>query len=162
MDQMQPEDRTPPPEASAYAPPRAMSERSWFGRNWFWVVPLAVLVPFCACGILCGGILFGTFATLKSSTPYRMAVDEVRQSDEVREMVGQPMEMSYFPSGNIHVEGSGAGEANFDFTVSGPDGTAHVHAEAVREAGEWRIERLEVTPAGNADGKVTLVPRNAN
>src|SRR5690606_12393442 len=116
MDDTQP-GSTPSPEPSAYAPPRATSEGNWFGRNWYWVIPLAVLLPFCACGILCGGLFFGTFATLKTSTPYRMVLDEVQQSDEVRQMVGQPMEMSYFPTGNIHVDGSGAGNANFDFSV---------------------------------------------
>jgi hypothetical protein len=49
-----------------------------------------------------------------------------------------------------------SGRASFGFSVSGPKGTARVHAEAVCRNGKWTFRVLEVTPASS--GRTISLP----
>ncbi len=63
------------------------------------------------------------------------------------------------PTGNFSFNtnnGVASGMANFDFSVRGPKGTAHVHAEARCLDGKWGFGVLDVTPAGS--GRVISLP----
>lgn len=50
-------------------------QRSWFGRNWFWLIPLGCLTPILCCG---GGIVL-LFGMLKSSGAYTQSLERVQQ-----------------------------------------------------------------------------------
>jgi hypothetical protein len=124
--------------------------RGWFSRNLWWLLPavfLALVSPCCCCG----GIFWWVVGSLKSSEPYRMALERVRTDRDVIGQLGEPVaEAGWMPTGNFsyHTDnGVTSGRANFDFSVSGPKGTARVHAEAVCRNGKWVFRILEVTPA---------------
>ena len=124
------------------ATPAARPQRGWLRRNWLWLVPATLLV---LCGGFCIGIFGLVFGMLKSSEPYQMALQRVQTDPRVVQRLGQPIEESgWFPTGQINVEND-RGEARLDFDVAGPDGKAHVHAEARCIAGRWGLTRLEVT-----------------
>jgi len=119
--------------------------RGWWSRNRLWFVPAAVL----GAGVLCGGFWLGIraapFVALKSSEPYAMAFERVRRDPQVIEQLGEPIEAAgWFPSGEVNLR-NGGGNARLEFTVTGPLGTARVHAGARRLAGRWGLNRLEIT-----------------
>ncbi|MGO9906274.1 MAG: cytochrome c oxidase assembly factor Coa1 family protein, partial [Solirubrobacteraceae bacterium] len=122
------------------------------------LLPTTFLVVALPCGC-CGGIFWWVIGALKSSEPYQMALHRVQTAPEVIEQIGEPIEeASWMPSGNFNYSnnnGSASGEANFDFSVRGPKGTAHVHAEALCRDGKWRFSVLEATPAST--GKAILL-----
>ena len=93
---------------------------------------LLVLVSPCLC---CGGIFWWVISSLKSSEPYQMSLERVRTDRDVIGQLGEPIEEAgWMPTGNFSYRtdnGVTSGKASFDFAVSGPKGTARVHAKAV-------------------------------
>ena len=139
------------PTDPANQPVQPLRPRGWLGRHWWWLVPASLLLLVLSCGFW-GGIFVWLVGSLKSSTPYQMALDRVRSDPQVVEKLGQPIEdTSWMPTGNFSyrtINGVASGEANFYFSVSGPKGTAHVHAEARCRDGKWSFRVLTVTPEG--------------
>jgi len=98
-----------------------------------------------ACAGCCGGILLAVFGALKSSPPYQMALEKVRQDKEVIQRLGEPIEeASMFPTGNINFQND-RGEATLSFSVAGPKGKAAVDVKARMVAGKWGLTSLDVT-----------------
>ncbi len=132
---------------------------SWFRRNLWWVLPTAIMVVVLPIGC-CAGIFTWLIGSLKSSEPYQAALERVRTNPQVIEQLGEPIkESSWMPTGNFSYKinnSVASGEATFDFSVAGPKGTAHVHAEARCRDGKWRFLQLQVTLAST--GKVMSLP----
>ena len=58
------------------------------------------------------------------------------------------------PTGNFSSNtnnGVVSGEAQFEFNVTGPNDTAHVHAEAICRSNKWSFRLLEVTLASTGN-----------
>ncbi len=137
----------------------AAVQRGWFSRNVWWMLPAAILVMVspCCCG---GGIFWWVVSSLKSSEPYRMALERVRADRDVIGQIGEPVEETgWLPAGNFAYQtnnGVTSGRANFDFSVSGPKGAARVHAKAVCRNGKWGFRVLQVRPASG--GRTISLP----
>ena len=140
----QPYDPSLPP---AYAAP---PQKGWFGRNWWWAVPGGVLLPICLCGGLCFGGVFSVFQGMKNSEAYKLALEATQQSPEVQEALGEPIEETLVPGGNISTSTTEGGHAVLVFRVKGPKGAAMVETESRRPPGaeQWKLTRLIVTPEG--------------
>jgi hypothetical protein len=122
--------------------------RGWLGRNWIWFVPATLLLLALLCGGCCLGIVGAVFGVLKSSDPYKMALERVQNDPGVIRQLGEPIEEAgWFPMGEVNIRND-QGDARLDFEVAGPQGKAHVHTEARRVASRWGLTRLEVTPEG--------------
>ncbi|MBX3413725.1 MAG: hypothetical protein KF708_13625 [Pirellulales bacterium] len=131
--------------------PTPPPSKNWFGRNWLWFVPVVLLSTGCFCCLGCGGLFFGVLQSLKSSEPYQMTLAHVQSDPEVIELLGEPItDDGYFVGGNISVE-NGDGNATLYFKVKGPNGTAGVSSNAVRETGQWRLTYVEVAPDDGSD-----------
>lgn len=128
----------------------AAVQRGWFFRNLWWMLPAALLALVLPCGC-CGGIVWWVIGSMKSSEPYQMALHRVQTDLQVIDQLGEPIEEAgWMPTGNFsfHTDnGVASGEARFDFSVRGPKGTAHVHADARCRDGKWVFRVLTVTPA---------------
>lgn len=130
------------PYTSAPTQPR---QRGWFARNWFWVVPVLVLIPLLMCGGFIGGIFALVGGVLKSAEPYKTAIERAANSPAVIAKLGEPIEDdTWIPMGNVNFDNYG-GDANLTLQVRGPHGAASVHTVALREAGVWETETLTVT-----------------
>lgn len=114
--------------------------RSWFGRNWFWLVPLVCLLPVLGCG----GLVALLFGMLKGSEPYQQSLRRVQGHAEVRAALGQPVEPSFVVMGSIHYRNRD-GDADLTYDVSGPNGSGTVHVVADKRAGAWTLKTLDVT-----------------
>ena len=138
--------------------PVAPRPRGWLSRNVWWLLPTGFLALVLPCGC-CGGLFVWLIGSLKSSEPYQMALHRVQTVPQVIAVLGKPVEESgLMPTGNFSYHtnnGVASGNATFDFSVSGPKGMAHVHAEAVCRNGKWGFRVLQVTPAST--GRVTLL-----
>ncbi len=122
-------------------------KRSWWGRNWKWLVPLGCLTPLVVCG---GGItliVVVVFGAMKSSDVYKEALERARSSAEVKALLGEPIEPGMMVSGNIEVKND-TGKADLSIPISGPKGSATIRAVADKKAGKWEYSTLEVVPAG--------------
>jgi hypothetical protein len=121
-------------------PPR----RSWFARNWGWVLIFVGAGGFCVCCGGFGGLLMLGTSVLKNSDAFTMALKRTQESPEVQEAIGQPIkDASVIPQGNIDIKNN-TGDAHFEFDVEGPKGRAHVSTRATMENGKWTTTHLEV------------------
>lgn len=140
---------TPPPFPSGpYPSDPTPPRRSWWGRNWKWVVPVGCLTPIILCGGLLTMIFTVAFGTIKSSEPYKQSLAQVQQSADVQAALGTPIEAGWLVGGNIDLE-SANGSANLVYNVSGPKGGATVQAVANKSAGTWTFESISVIDHAN-------------
>jgi hypothetical protein len=132
-------------------------QKSWWGRNWIWVLPVGCLMPLLLC---CGGILsFGLFlfSTLKSTDAYKDAVARATSNAEVKKLLGEPLTVGFWTVGNVQIENA-AGNADLMIPISGPKGSAIIHAVATKSEGKWNFSKLELDGAKGSDSVIDLLP----
>jgi len=133
------------------------NQGGWWHVKWLWAVPVGcgALVVGClgllvvialVLGVSLGGVLAIVFGAMKSSGAYQLALNEVRQSSAVVQVLGQPMQAGWFVSGSVQVR-DGSGKANISFNVKGPKGSGRVFARAVKVQGIWQLTYLAVRVA---------------
>jgi Cytochrome oxidase complex assembly protein 1 len=110
--------------------------KSWWGRNWFWVVPLGCLAPIVAVVGCVMVSVIAVFAMLRSSEPYIRSLAAVSGDAQVRAELGEPITPGTFVTGNINVSTNG-GHADVFYSISGPKGDGSVHAVADKRNGSW-------------------------
>jgi len=128
------------------------AQRTWWNRNWKWVVPVGCITPLVCCGGFFGVILTIVFGAIKSSDPYKDSVARATADARVVELLGEPIEPGFFVTGNINVQND-SGDANLVIPLSGPKGSGTLHVVAEKTAGKWNNSTLEVR---SADGATTI------
>jgi hypothetical protein len=86
-------------------------KKNWWGRNWFWVIPVGCITPVVLCGgfiVLILGVVFGV---MNSSDVYQEAVAKAKEVKKVQDVLGTPIEEGFFVTGNIQINGPN-GSAN--------------------------------------------------
>ena len=120
-------------------------KRGWWGRNWKWAAPLALLV------LVVGGGLIVAWPIIapRFHERYQLSLSEIQKSPAVVEKLGEPVVASRpFPGGSITKDGD-RGEASFNFDVEGPKGKASVSSKSRFMLGQWGFTQLELTFADN-------------
>ncbi len=116
-------------------------------RNpWLWLgLPIGCVgVLLLVCGGFAFTLVYGVSALIKSSEPYRYALERVENHGGTAQKLGTPIEPGNFLSGSIQLDGD-EGEADFYVPLSGPGGTASLHVVASKAGGQWSYSTLQVT-----------------
>ena len=130
-------------------PSPAEPKRGWWSRNWIWVLIVALATPIvlgCGCFSI---IFFGLSASFKTSEVYQQGLARAQANEEVQAKIGEPIEAGFFTSGSIEISGA-SGRADMAIPISGPKGSATIHAVANKSAGRWSFTTLEVAVNGAA------------
>jgi len=133
--------------------PPAQPQRSWWSRNWKWVVPVGCLVlilPLLALAGFIGGILAIVFGSIKSTDVCQQALTLAKSNPVVIEALGEPIEDGWLMSGNINTSGP-SGSADISIPLHGPKGKGTLYAVATKSAGRWEYDTLEVEVQGRDD-----------
>jgi len=81
------------------APPPALTlPKSWFSRNWKWLVPTIVLGLVLLIAVAVGALLTFVFGLLKSSEPYQHAVAAPSSNQDVVRELGAPVSPGWYVS----------------------------------------------------------------
>lgn len=141
-----------PPQAPPNAPPR-----SWFSRNWGWVLG-------CGClSVLAGGalvvllIVLLAFSAIKGTDIYKFALQQVQNSPVAQQQLGTPIVDGYMAGGQVSVENN-SGSATLTFPVSGPKGSGTAKVEATLNNGQWTITSLVLEVTGQPAPVVIIGP----
>lgn len=122
----------------------AAAPRSWWQRNWKWILVAGVLL---ACVLAIAAFVFAIFAfvsgVMRESVPFQHAVAAARADPAVVAALGEPIETGVVVSGRIHTSGA-EGSASLTIPLHGPEGAAHVLVVAERVGGTWTYQTLEV------------------
>ena len=81
---------------------------------------------------LLGAAIFGLQDAIKSSEAYQVSQAFVRQSDEIKDAIGNVSEFGAFPSSRIRTNGKRS-IAEFDMAVTGSAGSTVVNISLVKE-----------------------------
>ncbi|RIA08376.1 cytochrome oxidase complex assembly protein 1 [Flavobacteriaceae bacterium MAR_2010_72] len=119
-------------------------KKSWFGRNWLWVVPISgclMVIFLIIFGV--GAAIFGVSKVLKNSTPYSYAFELAEENENVRYSLGKPIVTDGVMSGNININND-RGEVNFTIPIKGSKGKGAIIVIGEKYDGEWIYEKLYV------------------
>jgi hypothetical protein len=82
------------------------------------------------------------------ATLYETSVATARASPELLGMLGTPINVSWFVSGQISQSTNGGGKATLTIPLRGPRGLGRLWVQAQRQAGAWRFSTLQFLPDG--------------
>ncbi|WP_298893208.1 cytochrome c oxidase assembly factor Coa1 family protein [uncultured Psychroserpens sp.] len=119
-------------------------QKSWFGRNWLWVLPvggcLGVILLF-VFGI--GAAIFGVSKIIKESAPYEYAVESAKSNGDVQDALGEVIDTDGLFEGNITINNS-TGEADLKIPIKGEKGKGIIVVLAEKDDEGWQYEKLYV------------------
>jgi len=132
-------------------------KRTWWSRNWKWVVPVGCLTLVLVCGGLPTLLFFVIVGSIKSSDAYTEALAKAKANEEVKTLLGEPIEAGFWVNGSIEVSGP-SGKADLAIPISGPKGSATLYVVATKTAGKWQYSKLEVAPK-DSGARIDLLPK---
>ena len=136
------------PATSVSVPP---PPRGWFSRNWKWFVPLIVITPILLFTLFIGGIVAFVFGVMKSSEPYKHAVQVVTHDPQALQALGSPVEIGSLVSGSTN-ETNGIGQANLSIPVHGSAHAGKLYLIAEKSGAEWEYQKLQLWVDGESGG----------
>lgn len=116
-------------------------KKSWFSRNWKWLVPVVLLVIGLSCVCCVGGGVYSLFGLMKSNYVYQHGLEMVQLNPRAQQLLGTPIKPGLFVSGSIE-ETPTTGSADLSFSVSGPKGSGTVYVKGKKSGGNWVITSL--------------------
>ncbi|MGA8012781.1 MAG: cytochrome c oxidase assembly factor Coa1 family protein [Candidatus Acidiferrales bacterium] len=125
--------------------------KTWFARNWKWFVPVLVCTAALTFATLLLGIFLFVTSILRSTDPYRVAVQTAAKSPLVAIRIGSPFRVGWLINGNVNVTPED-GSADLSIPIRGSHGGGHIVVSAKKENGEWKYQTREVDV--NGDGSV--------
>jgi hypothetical protein len=75
--------------------------RSWWQRNWKWVIPVGVVGGLAVLACFVGVIFLFVFGIFKGSDAYIDAIAQARRSPAVLRELGEPIQPGWWVSGSI-------------------------------------------------------------
>jgi cytochrome oxidase complex assembly protein 1 len=130
-------------EAGLSSPPR-----SWWQRNWKWVVPVLAL-------FFAGSIVLFVLTLLRRTDVFQEAVARAEANPQVRTELGEPIHEGWWISGHVRTTGS-SGNAALAIPLKGSKRDGTVYAVAHKSAGRWTYDTLEVAVEGRP-GRIALL-----
>jgi len=122
-----------------------IQQKSWFRRNWLWVVPvggcLTIILIFIF-GI--GAAIFGVTQLFTESAPYTHALEQASNDSRVITLLGDRIESDGIMQGNISFKNNN-GQANITIPIKGSKGLGSVTIIGEKEDGTWTYSTFFVT-----------------
>ena len=122
----------------------AQKQKSWFGRNWPWIIPvggcLTVILLF-VFGI--GAIFFGVSKVMKNSAPFEHAIQLAENNPEVVRYLGNNIETYGIFSGNVSLNNDDI-DVDVKTSIKGTKGKGSLLIKGEKLDGEWTYEKLYV------------------
>jgi hypothetical protein len=84
----------------------------------------------------------GAFIGVRFTGPFDEALDRARQSELLREELGEPIKAGLGVSASFNSDTVGS-DFKLRIPIEGPEGEALLHAEAIRQGGDWEFLLLE-------------------
>ncbi|WP_405209194.1 cytochrome c oxidase assembly factor Coa1 family protein [Aquimarina sp. LLG6339-5] len=121
-----------------------ISKKSWFSRNWPWVVPVGgcftIIVIFF---VFLGSVVFGVSKAFTNSGPYQDGLLKAQQDEYVVQMLGEPIETNGIMNGSLKFENE-EGSADISIPIKGPDGEARIYIVGTKQNDTWTYSELYV------------------
>jgi hypothetical protein len=107
-----------------------------------------------------GAIVAAVFGAMKSSDPYRFAMQTASHDRRVTAKLGSPVHAAWLISGNISVNND-SGRADLSIPVQGPIHKGSIHVVATKSEGEWTYQQLTLKAEDSSERVDLLKPPSA-
>lgn len=84
------------------------------------------------------------FSFINDSKPLEHGLELASKNAKVIELLGEPIEKTGIPKGEMTFDSNSGGQMNMTFTIEGPKGSALLVIEAIEMNDEWIYEQLSV------------------
>lgn len=119
-----------------------IKQKSWFKRNWIWVVPVSGCLTLIVLAILgIGTFFYGVTKAMTNSEPYEHAMKMTQNSAEVVIAIGDNIQKDGMSSGAVS-HNNGVSEADLEIPIAGSKGQATVVVKAIKEGDQWIYEEF--------------------
>lgn len=118
-------------------------QKSWFGRNWLWVLPVGGCLTVILLLVLGVGAAYFGVTKLIDESPYEYALEIAKNDPDVQLALGEPIETNGIFQGNISFDNDG-GDADLKIPIKGPSSQGTIIVLAERINNEWTYEKLYV------------------
>lgn len=132
---------TPQPDG----PP--MAQKSWFGRNWKWLLPVGCGTPLLCCLSFAAVTYFTVTKVIGASPVFAQALQRANDNPEVKAALGTPVTPGFGLQGSMN-ETNGEGTADVTAPLEGPKGKGTMHLRATGRGGRWTFQQLDVEAGG--------------
>jgi len=124
--------------------------KSWFARNWGWVLGGGCLSIIVVVVLAVGGLIYKVSDSIKESEPYKHALAKTIENENVIEFLGTPIETNGIGSTNYQYS-NGTTSAALTIPIKGPkdEGSIVVNAEKIND--EWAYNELYVKIEGEKE-----------
>ena len=125
-----------------------------------WLIVAAVLGVVLLIVLFVSAIVAVVFGAMKSSDPYRFAMQTAAQDSRVAAKLGSPVHAGWLISGNISVNND-SGKADLSIPVQGSIHKGAIHVVARKSAGEWTYQQLTLKAEDSSERVDLLKPPSA-
>ena len=125
-------------------------QKSWFARNWGWVLGGGCLSIIVVVVLAVGGLIYKVSDTIKEAEPYKYALAKTIENENVIEFLGSPIETNGMGSTSYQYS-NGTTTAELAIPIKGPkdEGSIIVSAEKIND--EWAYSLLYVKIDGETE-----------
>lgn len=134
-----------------------LQQKSWFGRNWGWVLAAAVGLPIMCCGGFGAFTYFTAKKMVESSAVYVDVMARTAMDSRIADALGEPVQPG-LPSNSSVKESGDTGTAELVIPFTGQKGSATLYANATKQGGRWDYSRLEMVLADGTSIDLTKAP----
>jgi hypothetical protein len=145
----------PPPPSVLSPPPPPPGDRT--NKKLVWIIVTVVLAVLLLAGLFIGAVGAAIFAGMRSSDPYRFAMQTATHDPRVLSRLGSPVKAGWLVNGNINLRND-SGDADLSIPVSGPTHKGTIHVVGTKTGGEWTYQKLTLTVKDGPEGLNLLKP----
>lgn len=121
-----------------------IQRKSWFSRNWKWVLPTGgCLLAIVLIVAFAGSLIWGVTSLMSDSQAYQDAMEEATNNPKVLSLLGEPIETDGMSGGSINYS-NGYGTAKLTIPIKGPNGKGTIRVEGSGVKENWTYEKMEV------------------
>ena len=131
----------PPSVLSPPPPPGARSKKT--NKKLVWTIVAVVVVVLLLAVLFVGAVGAAIFAGMRSSDPYRFAMQTAARDPRVVARLGSPVQAGWLVGGNIDLRND-SGDADLSIPVSGPIHKGTIHVVGTKTGG--RVDLSKVDP----------------
>ena len=150
----------PPPSPSVLSPAAPVQPGARPRRRLVWIVVAAFLGVLLLVVLFIGAIAAAVLGSMRSSEPYRFAMQTATHDPRVLSRLGSPVKAGLWVNGTINIRND-SGDADLSIPVQGPLHKGTIHIVAKKSEGEWTYQRLTLKVESGSERLDLLVPASA-
>ncbi|BAO75784.1 cytochrome c oxidase assembly factor Coa1 family protein [Winogradskyella sp. PG-2] len=125
-------------------------KKSWFARNWGWVLGGGCLSLIIIVVLAVGGVIYKVADSVQGSEPYTHALAKTIENEKVISFLGEPIETNGMGNTSFSYK-NGSSTAQLTIPIKGPKDEGNIVVDAEKINDEWAYNLLYVKIDGETE-----------